>query len=87
MWEEANITGLHVRSRCWEIQSWLNGKSRARRKSSEITVLTLDAHPLLAHTPYPVLTGCKQQPFGERMVLAACSLADADAVQPDVASC
>lgn len=38
-------------------------------------------------TSHNVLTGWAQQPFGERTVLAAYSLADAGAVQPDAASC
>lgn len=71
--------GLCVRNRCWEIQS--------KEEGSEITASNLDAHPPHAHIPYSLLTGWVQQPFGERMVLAACHLADAGAAQPDAASC
>lgn len=48
----------------------LNGRSRAKR-SSKMTACNVDAHPLLAHIPYSVLTDWVQAPFGERMVLAA----------------
>lgn len=65
----------------------LNGRSRAKRKSSEIIGSNLDAQSLLALIPYSVLTGWAQQLFGEKMVLAACSLADAGAARPDAASC
>lgn len=39
------------------------------------------------HSPISVLTGWVLRPFGEKMVLAACPLADAGAAQPDAASC
>lgn len=64
-----------------------NGRCRAKRRSNEIIVSNLDAQPLLVLIPYSVLTGWAQQLFGEKMVLAACSLADAGAARPDAASC
>lgn len=36
-----------------------------------MTASNVDAHPLLAHIPYSVLTDWVQPSFGERMVLAA----------------
>lgn len=51
MWGEANIMGLHVRSRCWGIEL-LKGRSRARRRRGETTEGNLDAHPRPAHGPH-----------------------------------
>lgn len=74
MWGEANIMGLHVRSRCWGIEL-LKGRSRARRRRGETTEGNLDAHPRPAHVPTLFSPAGRSSPLGRgRSLLLAPSL-------------